>query len=589
MSDHQESSLAWKHFSPYALLCLVGVLLYAHTLQAPFYLDDNHAIVGNPQIKDLHLALQGVLSRRGLASLTLAVNYRFGELQVAGYHLVNIAIHLGASCLVLLLMRRIFPGRHRLQLFGALLFAAHPLQTQGVTYIVQRMTSLSALLFLLALYAFARAGEARAAGAAIGERRHLCWYAGALMAGGLAILAKEIAVVLPLALLLFARLFSPVRDRRWRPVLIYIAPFAVFPILAVVCYLLWPLAASQSMNTTGHSGLLRSMQGNSPLNYLATQCSVLWIYLRMFFVPYGQALDHGYPVAREWLTLQTAAGFCGLAGLGALAWRLRRVEPAASFAIGWFFITLTVESSIIPLDPLFEHRLYLPLFGLSVGAAALLARFPRPAWQAGVGLAVLLALSFLTWQRNALWNDPVAFYEDNLRVAPDNERVYYNLGQEYIVAGRLDEGERMIRESIALNPRRHFGYAALKELYLLQDRLDEAIGMLHYGVDHVEEKGPLYNELAFVYGKKGDFDMAIRMLQRAIEVAPQVPETYFNLAQMLMFAGDPGQVERYLHKTLELDPRHAGALEMLGNFGARTGQPASAPTRMNLQERPGSR
>ena len=572
IDKYPETSLALKRFAPFALLCLVGVLLYAHTLQAPFYLDDDYAIGQNPRVKDLSLAFKGVLDRRGLAVLTLAVNYRLGELEVVGYHLVNIAIHLGASCLVLLLLRRIFPARPGLQLFGALLFVAHPLQTQGVTYIVQRMTSLSTLLFLLGLYGFSRARDVLAEDGRFCARSHLSWYVTALLVGGLAILSKENAVVLPLALLLFARMFPSSPERGWRPLLMYVVPFAVLPGLAVGCYLLWPLLTGQPLNTEGHSGLLRSMQGNSPLHYLATQCSVLWIYLRMLVLPYGQALDHGYPVASAILTIKSVAGFCGLAGLGLLGWRVRRRMPTLAFAVGWFFLTLVIESSVIPLDTMFEHRLYLPMFGFSVAATALLGLLPRSSWQLAIGLVVLAVLSFLTWQRNALWTDPVAFYEDNLRVAPDNERVYYNLGQEYIKVGREGDGEQMVRESIAMNPTRHFGYASLKELYLVQGRLDEAIGMLHYGVEHVEKKGPLYNELAFVYGKKGDFSKAIEMLQRSIAIDPGVPETYFNLAQMLMFAGEPALVEQYLRKTLAIDPNHADAQAMLDQVLARQGR-----------------
>lgn len=560
--------IARNRYLPFLLICLAGGALYAHTLHAPFYLDDEYAIAQNPLVKDLSGAFAKVFDRRGLSILTFAINYRLHELNVAGYHLANIAIHLAAASVALLLLRRVFPDRPYLQLFGALVFVAHPLQTQGVTYLVQRMTSLSALLFLTAVYLFVRARESMAAGAAVRDPVHLGWYAGGVLAGGLAILAKENAVVLPLALLLFAHLFLCGSDRRWRPLLVYTAPFFVLPAIAVVAYLVAPAALGVKLNTTGHSGLLRSMEGNSPLNYLATQGEVLWIYIRMLFLPYGQALDHGHPVARGLLTLKPIAGWAGLSLLFALGWVLRRRQPAIAFGIGWFFLGLAVESSVIPLDTMFEHRLYLPMFGFAALAAALLALLPRPSWRLAAGVAVVLVLAILTWQRNTLWSDPIALYEDNLRVAPDNERVYFNLGQKYIEAGLWDDGELLIRESIAMNPARQFGYAALKELYLAQDRIDEAIGMLHYGLEHVSEKGLLYNELAFVYGKKGDFGRAIEMLRRGITTDPQVPTTYFNLAQMLMFAGMPDEVEYYLRKTLELDPGHADARAMLDDLSA---------------------
>lgn len=557
--------------SPFLLVCLVGILLYGHTLHAPFYLDDAGAIYDSGTVKDLGRAISGILSKRGLSTLTFAINYHLDEINVVGYHLVNIAIHLLASCLVLLLLRRIFPSQPRLQLFGALLFVAHPIQTQAVTYLVQRMTSLSALLFLLALFLFARARAALDNGAEFRDRRHLFFYAAALLSGGLAVLAKENAVVLPVALFLFAHFFLPVRKGGWRGSALYIAPFFIVPAIAICAYLLVPFFTAPKFDTMGHSRFLRSMEGNSPLHYLATQCSVLWIYIRMLFLPYGQALDHAYPVSRELLTVKSFTGFFGLSGLFALVWHLRCRQPVIAFAILWFFLTLAVESSVIPLDPLFEHRLYLPMFGMAVFVPALFNLVPRPQWQLGMGIVVILVLATLTWRRNDLWNDPLAFYADNLQVSPENERVYFNLGQECLKVGIVDEGERLVRESIALNPSRYLGYISLKEVYVAQDRLDEAIAMLHYGLDHVSQsdKGLLYNELAFIHGKRGDFSVAIEMLQRSIDVDPKIAASYYNLAQMLMFAGEKELIELNLRKTLEIEPDHADAKAMLENMMLR--------------------
>lgn len=571
----RQGSSMFNEARPFLLVFLVGILLYGHTLYAPFYLDDSGAIYDSGIVKDLGRAISGILNMRGLSTLTFAINYHLDELNVVGYHLVNIAIHLGASFLVLLLLRRIFPLQPLLQLFGALLFVAHPIQTQAVTYLVQRMTSLSALLFLLALFLFVCAREALDNGADFRDRRHLFFYAGALISGGLAVLAKENAVVLPAALLLFAHFFLPARKSGWRASALYIAPFLIVPAIAICAYLLVPLFAAPKFDTMGHSRFLLSMEGNSPLHYLATQCSVLWIYIRMLFLPYGQALDHAYPVSRELLTVKSVTGFLGLSGLFALVWHLRCRQPVIAFAILWFFLTLAIESSIIPLDPLFEHRIYLPMFGMAALVPALFNLVPRPRWRLSVGIVVILVLAFLTWRRNDLWNDPLAFYADNLRISPENERVYFNLGQECLKVGIVDEGERLVRESIALNPSRYFGYISLKEVYVSQDRLDEAIGMLHYGLDHVSQsdKGRLYNELAFIHGKKGDFPAAIEMLQRSIDVDPKIAASYFNLAQMLMFAGEKELMELNLRKTLEIEPDHVDAKAMLENMMLRNNSP----------------
>jgi protein O-mannosyl-transferase len=561
-----------KRSLPFLLLGLLGLLLYGHTLHVPFYLDDFTNIAQNPVVKDLGLALKGGLAHRGLSILTFALNYRLGGDDLTGYHLLNIAIHLAAASVVLLLLRRVFPGRPWLVLCGALIFLAHPLQTQGVTYLVQRMTSLSALFFLLALYFFVRGRERLATHGVFRERQHLAWYVAALVAEGLSILAKENAVVLPLALLLFVRLFLPGTDRRWRPLLMYTAPFLVLPLLAVVVYVVLPLASGAGLNLAPSGGWLLSMEGNSPLHYLATQCSVLWIYIRMLFLPYGQALDHAYPVSKELLTLKSVTGLTGLLGLFVLAWRLLPRQPAIAGGILWFFLTLALESSLIPLDPLFEHRLYLPMFGFALLVPALLALLPRPGLRVGAAVAFLLVLAVLTWQRNALWNDPFAFNKNDLRVAPENERAMINLGEEYRANGSMAEAERLYLRSLEVNPRLATGYIALKELYLAQGRNDELIAMLRYAIGQVPANASLYNELAFVYSTKGDIATAISLLGRAVEIDPAAAVSYFNLAQMYAVAGDDEQVEINLRKTLSIDKNNAEARDALDRLLKREGR-----------------
>jgi protein O-mannosyl-transferase len=564
-----------KRSLPFLLLGLVGLLLYGHTLHVPFYLDDFANIAQSPVVKDLGLAFKGVFARRGLSNLTFAVNYRLAGHDLASYHLLNIVIHLAAASVVLLLLRRVFPGRAWLALCGALVFLAHPLQTEGVTYLVQRMTSLSAFFFLLALYYFVRGREYLATHGVFRDRQHLTWYVAALVAGGLSILAKENAVVLPLALLLFVRLFLPDADRRWRPLLIYTAPFLVLPLLATIIYLLLPLASGAGVKPSGISALLRNMEGNSPLHYLVTQFSVLWIYIRMLFLPYGQALDHAYPVSKELLTLKSVAGLTGLLGLFVLAWRLLPRQPAIAGGILWFFLTLAIESSLIPLDPLFEHRLYLPMFGFAMLVPALLPLLPRPGLRVGAAVAFLLVLAVLTWQRNALWNDPFAFNKNDLQIAPENERVMINLGELYRAHGSVVEAERLYLRSLALNPRMVVGYLGVREIYLAQKRDDELIDILSKAITQFPDNILLYNELAFVYGKKGDITNATVVLKRAVEVNPADPaaaNSYYNLAQMSIFPGDAEQVEIYLRKALSLNNNHAEARGMLNDLLKKQGR-----------------
>ncbi len=463
-----------------AVIALTVVALYAHTLHVPWYFDDIPSIVENPLIRDLKACFLRLFSQRGVAIFSFALNYRLGGLSLPGYHAVNIAIHLIASWLFFLLLKRVVPSRRPLALLGCLIFAAHPLQTQAVTYVVQRMASLSALFFLLSLFLFVRARESLAAGLKFGAPHHLAFYIGSLAAGVLAVFTKENTAVLPVALLLFTRFFLP-GENNWRELLKYSAPHLLACGLALMWLfaikLLPALLAGESLAdfARARTQLVVSSRHNSPLYYFVTELSVLWVYIRMLFLPLGQALDHNYPVVETLVSPRSVAAFAGLAGLACLAFFLRKRQPLLSCGITWFFLTLAIESSFLPLDPLFEHRLYLPMFGFVLAVLGLLELLPGPRRQAVLLCLVLVPLGGFSIKRNLLWGDPVSFYQENLRVVPTSERVRTNLAQTYGEQGRYREAENIAREAIRINPGYEVAHHNLGVALFYQLRYAEAL------------------------------------------------------------------------------------------------------------------
>lgn len=534
-------------------IALVGILLYGHTLHVPWYLDDINKVVAPHSGHGLGQAVAGLFGQRGLTMLTFALNYRFGGLNPVGYHLVNIGIHLGAACFVLLLLRRVFPRQNGYAFFGALLFVAHPLQTQAVTYVVQRMASLSALFFLLALYLFVRGRERLASGIPWRDPRHLACYLGALVAEVLAIIAKENAVILPLALLLFAWFFLMQEDSDWKPLLTYTAPFFLAPLVFGILYLIMPMLHGAEFAALGHTDRMASLEGNSPLHYLVTQFSVQWLYIRLLFLPYGQALDYGYPISRELVTLKSAAGMFGLISLVLLAVRLRRKQPVIAAGILWFFLTLCIESSLLPLDPVNEHRLYLPMFGFAMLLPALVDLLPRPAVRSGLLIAFLLIIAVLTWRRNALWNDHIAFDEDNLRRSPNNERVCLDLAFSYLAAKRNAEALPLLERAVQLRPGlSQVPYLKLPDLYFDQGRYAEARQILEEGIRFYPEVGSLYNSLAVLHILNKDDQGAVELLHRGMTVAPSFAKSYATMGKLLLNQGRAVEAEYYVRQGLAL-------------------------------------
>lgn len=589
------------------ILCLVliggGVaLLYGHTLHVPFYLDDQWAIIDNYRLRDFAATARQLLSQRGLTNLTFAINLRMSGLSLPALHLTNIILHAGCGILVWLTLRRLCHDKV-LPILGALLFVAHPLQTQAVTYLVQRATVLGAFFFLLAFYCYLRARAVLAAGCGRRSSSYLLPYVGAIAAGGCAMLAKENTATLPLVLMVYDWLFPLSVPRNRRQALLDYLPFSIAPLLIglPMIYMLVTKVGTANLYVP-----LASQQHNSPLNYLFTEFSVIWVYLRLLLFPWGQALEHGYPVTARLLAAQNLVALAGLLAIALGAWKLRRRRPLLVLGVAWFFLALAVESSVIPLDPLFEHRLYLPMFGfVLVLLDGLMALFDEKRTAVILGLSVLICAP-LSWQRNALWNDPVALYEDNLRHCPDSERASETLGALYGKVGRFEAERQQLEIALRRFPENPIVIDNLVKVYAEEKRWQEAYALLEEGfkrlpgnADFYEtgaamatlqgdrpravaylqrgltapgaDRGRLWNDLGVAYSEAGETVRAEEAFLKSLEVAPDVAGTYLNLGKEYFIQQRWAAAFVALERAQELMPGNPETLEGLGRSALLSG------------------
>jgi len=567
-------------------IALLGAVVYSNTFRASFHFDDFTSIVDNGAIRDAtdFRTIWRFLNRRFIGYLSFAINYRLHGLDVAGYHVVNLLVHVGASISAFFLARAIFStpavkklpiGRHGgfIAAASGLVFAAHPLQTQAVTYIVQRLASLAALFYMasLALYLYGRLRSSR-------TRR---WYfIGSAAAGVLGLFTKENVVTLPFAILLCELYFfegpsglaSLLRDKKRAAIaaaaiVVFLA--AVFRLFSLrLRYLFMPVTSQRLLDPPLTS-----------LTYFMTQFRVLVAYIRLLFLPVGQNVDHDIPAAEGFFEPRIALSFLVLAAVAVLAVVLFRRYRTASFGIAWFFLTLAVESSFKPLlNVMFEHRLYLPMFGFALFFASMLFhalgnRNRRAA--VAVCLALILAASVLTYRRNEVWRDDITLWRDAVGKSPGKPRTHLNLGLACHRAGDDRRAEEQFRKALALYPQYIDALNDLGNILTERGMLDEAEALFRRALRLNPNVPETSVNLGALLQRRGEIDEAVALYEKAVSLESRLLTAHVNLGRALAGLGRYGEAAEHFEAARALDPGHAEILIELGDalfFAGRRGE-----------------
>lgn len=593
-----------RHMLAVVLIALAALLAYANSLGVPFVYDDVTSIVQNRVIRDLPAFLQGeglrYNPRRFVTYLSLAFNYRLGGLDVTGYHIFNIAVHIATGMalyvftLVTLRTPRLRPSRLAqmgtpVALLAALLFVCHPVQVEAVTYVVQRTTSLAAFFYLLSvlLYALGRLQERRG--------KALPLFAGALVCAVAAMLTKEIAATLPFAVLLYeVSFFEGSRRSRLR----LAAPLVVLSLLVPLMLLATGRPAGELLSAADR--LTRETQLIPRGQYLLTQFEVVATYLRLIILPYGQNIDHDFRLATGFFAPPVLLSFSLHAALIALAaWLYRGTsgaephrDPARrliGFGIIWFYLALLVESSVIPIrDVMNEHRLYLPSVGvaLSFSAALVLLLERRPRLLKAAGLLVVLLLCVVTWRRNEVWKSELTLWYDSASKSTVSGRPYHNYAKALSEAG--DHGKAIVAYQVAIrrgttSPDTFVNLAAEYEAVGDPVRAEE---FYRAALASAPAQVTALTRLAILLLQRPQTaEEGFSLLVKAAQVAPANPNVQFNLGAAYEAQGNLAAAAEHYLRAVTLDPAYARAHYTLGELYMRQGRPdLAAPHLRAAQE-----
>ena len=542
---------------------ILGVAIYSNSFQAEFHLDDVSEIVEYVPVWHLDVGrLWAEHKVRFLPYLTFALNHRFGKLNVFPYHAVNIAIHITSAFLVylfVLLLSKTPEVKDKIKngsvellaWFSGLMFLTHPVQTQAVTYIVQRIASLASLFYLASVVSYLKWRL---------EKKSI-YYVLSIAAAFSAMFSKEIAYTLPIALgLTEFSFFAKDRMKKSQRILWLLPYCTLWAVVYFVGYHADLVGGNIYQLTRAGSHVPRSQ-------YMLTQFNVIRTYLRLLFFPAGQNLDYDYPISKSLFELKTFASFLLLAAVFMLAIRLWKKQRLISFGILWVFLTLSVESSFFPIhDVIFEHRLYLPMFGFALGLSTGLYSFvPRPKVFFSFMAVAIGILSVLTFMRNRVWKDEITLWQDIVRKSPGKARAFDSLGVALGQAGRYEEAKQLFDQVLKLDPKSVNTYNSLGVRLAEEGDYEGAMKHFEKAIEIDPQYVNTYNSLGIISARKGDLEAAIRYYDLALRHDPDFAKAHYNLGISLAKLGRTDEAISHYRKAIEIDPDSAGAYFNLAN------------------------
>ncbi|MFQ5900619.1 MAG: tetratricopeptide repeat protein [Thermodesulfobacteriota bacterium] len=543
-SNSRVACLPSGRFYAVITIILISFTSYWNALSNDFVWDDTALIVENKAIRSLSITQLGEFFTgsevyntakgevyRPLYVLSYAIDYKFFELEPIGYHVINVTLHALNSVMVFLVASLFF---NRLEdkkqeaiyyspaLMAALIFATHPIHTESVAWVKGRDDLLAMFFMLSAFYLWIKS--------TLNSRPSTLNYLLSLLFYTLALLSKEMAITLPLILILYDYLLkdrSKVKGKNlidlWRHIPYWIVTFLYLGIRTLIL--------NQVAQQGGYLG-----GGFSPAMYTMTKG--IAYYIKLLIMPINLSADYlTFPISRtmDWQVILSLSILLAILVAAMVSYRYSRM---VTFGILWFFITILPVSNIIPLRiAIAERFLYIPSIGfcLLLGAGLKWGLETWPAVKRPVFvlfIAIIVLYSSGTIARNRVWRNEYVLWSDVVRRYPNNERAHANLGLVYEERGLLTEAEAELKNAIKI--RKDFVNA--------------------------------HNSLGIVYHKKKSFDLALKELQTAIELDPTHVKAHYNLGLVYRDLKRYPDALRAFQSAIELKPDYSEGYNNIGNI-----------------------
>ncbi|MFQ5456152.1 MAG: tetratricopeptide repeat protein [Nitrospirota bacterium] len=619
------------HIWALTFIIFIIVIIYSNTLNNKFVLDDEHSIENNKKIHITHLSALltrdvvfnnvVTLTNRPVSSITFAINYYFGKLDVLGYHLVNIIIHIITAITIYLFLyitldiSNEFHGKKTfwIAIIATLLWATSPVQTQAVTYIIQRVTSLATMFYMLSLLCFVKwrlMSRDRCDAVETGINSLInpklkvtgwgifsftsTYFFLMIFFSFMAFGSKEVSATLPLIIILYEIYFiKRFNKKEVKKISIFLCLLFLFFIIIGLIYLSIGIKGEILEGIKFH--LIERQDDEkiyTTIERLFTEFRIIIYYISLLILPLPSRLRTIYDFSISHSLFNPITTTISLLMiLSALGYGIyiRKNKKVISFFILWYFINLFIESTIIRLWLIFEYRLYLPSIGFYVIAAILIVKiketlinkvksFPylykhlfRFIYLFIIVLVITLQSAW-TYERNLIYKDSKSFWYDNFKKTPTSWFVNYNLGVTLSDLGKIKEAIYYYKKALQINPTDvstyiNFGYN-LEQL----GKVDEAIYYYKKALQINPDYAKAHNNLGNALFETGKVDKAIYYYKKALQINPDYAKAHNNLGNALLETGKVDEAIYYYKKALQINPDYAEAYNNLGNALFETGK-----------------
>jgi len=525
-----------------ALIVLAGGISYSNTFGASFHFDDFFNIVNNTAIRGLS-DLTEILNfnpNRFIGYLSFALNYTFFGLSLWWFHFVNISIHIINAFLVFSLLQLLFRSpylvnlpisryKFELSLITALLFVSHPLATESVTYIIQRLNSLAVLWYLLSIICYLRARLSN------NNRHALIWVSISFLSAILAFFTKENSLSLPFILasieLLFFQKSTKRNESKWWG---FILTFLVFTVILTVSLIKGGDYFTEITPREGHPFSIGVFQ------YWISQIVVVVKYATLIVFPVNQVFDYGMAPINNVFTAHFMGSFILLILIVFFVIRYNNKWALVTFGLLWFLITISPQSVVPRPNLMFEYRAYLAILGILFAGVTLYYYFIlkiksnkhlfRYRWV----LPGLIIIFFIvkTYQRNDVWHSEKTLWTDTLKKRPNNARAWVNMGVAYVNEDKLQEAIHCYTMAIKLWP------------------------------DYLQA----YNNRGAVYANEQKYQEALIDFQKAINLQKHFQPAWINKIRVLLILGENEKVNETLVQANKLWPDNEELLNIINTM-----------------------